>query len=297
VAYISDFYYVAGETTPTGHHGSTTGWTIYAHCVDLDGNVISIPVETGKDGDPKAKVDGMTAEDGGMVAYFVLQADGTYDYDMYKYAREVEITDTEKYSEGSFDYNFVSDTKTFNVTEKDTKISVTKMDVAKDTGVWMVWTPDADGDDTDFTVTNLFYDGYVAPLPVVNLFIAPGTEIDNVSADGTIHYFDVYLNGVETRIASKQSIEDLADALENGGFYAFTKNGDFYTIGEELEAKEETIVQTFAPKNLIQVGSKDYSTVGKTFVFLNDKTSLEIGQTLVSLKGIAAGDTVFYVFD
>ena len=296
VAYISDFYYVAGETTPTGHHGSTTGWTIYAHAVDLDGNVISIPVQTGRDGDPKATVDSLTGQQGKQVAYFTLQADGTYDFETYKYAKAVTISDTEKYNEGSYDYNFVSDTKTFNVAEKDTKISVTKMDIAKNYA-WIVWTPVTDGDDTDYTVTNVFYDNYVAPLPVVNLFIAPGTEFDNVSADGTIHYFDVYLNGVKTRIASKQSLEDLADAFENGGFYKFEKNGDFYTIGDSIEAKEDVIEQTYAAKNLIQVGSKDYSTAGKTFVYLNGESSLEIGECLISLKGIAAGDTVFYVFN
>ena len=301
VAYISDFYYVAGETTQLGHHDSKTGWTVYAHCVDLDGKVISIPVATGTN-EPGSNMTAAQAverlnDTAKQVAYFWLQPTGLYDFEQYKYAEKVEITDTEKYTYSGEDYNFTAKTDVFNVSESQGVISVEKIAVAKDSA-WIVWTPNKDADDTDYTVTDIFYDTYVAPLPTTTLYIAAETEVDHMSIDGSIHYFYAYINGQKQMIASAQNWDDLAGALEDGGFYKFTVKGSLYIISEEVVGVGETVTQTYAEKNLISIDPsllEDIDISGKTIIDLVGD-GIVVGSRLYSLKGVKA-DSIIYIID
>ena len=307
VAYISDFYYVAGETTQLGHHDSKTGWTVYAHCLDLDGKVISIPVTTGTN-EPGSNMTAAQAverlnDTAKQVAYFWLQPTGLYRFEQYKYAEKVQITDTEKYTYSGEDYNFTAKTDVFNVSESQGVISVDKIDVSR-YHAWIVWNRDADTlvDGTDYTVTDIFYTDY-KPITTETFFIAPNTQIESTDAAKNIHYVYVYIDGVKTLVPIKNTGSEWgvwAEDLQKGGFYKYEVKGGIYSIKAPADMKVEKVYQSYAEKNLISIDIEgvegpDINISGKTFIAVGGaSTTIKKDTYLASQNGVAK-DSIIYI--
>jgi len=187
VGFVNDFYFVYGDTTATGHYTTETAYTVYAHIVDLDGKVMSIPVSKKVQNNQieifyyldtmnnvKAKkLTGIVASfteaealvnewnkqlntwgNFVRVEQFWLNNQGVYSFVPYADAKLISLDPWEvaagKEMEGPYgcyDYNFTADTKIFNVSETAGVLKSEKMSAPVVGWAWMVL--DGKGADKD----------------------------------------------------------------------------------------------------------------------------------------------------